>query len=334
MVAPPFGVIGGPERVAKNLAEALFKREDIDVTLFAPADWNLTMTHISTLEESLWNMADFEKQTARERSGLIIYSQLKVLKYEQNFDIIHVNSQSYAYLIAKMTKKPVVLTLHNPPNKREFNQLESAGVKTVFLLESQRGSLKSVATIWNGVPVQDIEYSLKKGSYLVAVGRIADQKGIDAAIEIAKKANKKLLIFGRTGNSEKRSVYFREKIAPFIDDKRIIYKKEVSHREILEYLKNAEALLFPIKRPEGCPMAVAEALACGTPVVGTLIGALPEILKNKKVAYLSNDINKLVEAAKNTDQFDRKECRKYAEENFSSAVMAEKYVEVYKRLIK
>ena len=61
MVAPPFGETGGPEVATKNLALSLMERDDIDVTLFAPADWKIKINCISTLDKSLWNAADFNE---------------------------------------------------------------------------------------------------------------------------------------------------------------------------------------------------------------------------------------------------------------------------------
>jgi len=334
LVAPPFGETGGPEVVTKNLALSLMERDDVDVTLFAPADWEIKMNRISTLDKSLWNVADFNEQTRRERRNLIIYSQIKVLNYISQFDIIHLNSQTHVYLLGRMANMPVVLSMHNRINEREFNQIKSAGIKIVSLSESQAGKLKTDAVIWNGVPTKKITPNFNKGKYLISIGRLADQKGIDLSIKIAKKAKKKLLIFGRVGNSQERKDFFNKKIKPFLNSKGIIYKKEVSNEKIYDYLKNAEALLFPIRRPEVCPMAIMEALASGTPVIGTNIDPLPELLHSKKVAFLSDDLTQLIKATEKTEQFDRNECRKYAEKYFDSHIMAEKYANLYRKIIK
>jgi hypothetical protein len=62
---------------------------------------------------------------------------------------------------------------------------------------------------------------------------------------------------------------------------------------------------------------------------------LPELLGgNQKIAFLSDDMDELVAAVKNTDSFDRKLCRKYAQENFDSLVMARKYLELYDKILK
>lgn len=334
IVAPPFGETGGPEVVAKNLAEALSDNDCIDVTLFCPKDWHLTanIKRVDTLNESLWNMSDFKNQTEKVRRNLRISSQIKVLLQQDYFDLIHLHSQDYAYCVGKNSSKPCVLSWHNRITKQEFEQTKEAGIYSVSLSKFQKKFFRTSKTIWNGVSLKETVFSQNTKDYLIAVGRLTEQKGIDIAIQVARKAKRKLLIFGRIGNSEERQTYFKEKIKPFLN-KDVIYKGEVSHKELLAYLRNSEALLFTIRRPEVCPMVVLEALASGTPIIGTKVGPLPELLKNKKIAFLSDKEDELVKVAKNTSCFDRLECRKYAEANFSSFRMANEYLKLYKKII-
>ena len=332
MVAPVFGDTGGPEVVVQNLTDALLKK-GIAVTLFAPADWKTKARHIPTLKESLWRMKSFKYLTQIMIRNYIAAAHAKVLNHQNEFDVIHLHLQRHAYAVAANVKKPCLLSFHSGFAASELKMIKDTGIATVALSKTQRGDNKTTAVIHNGVPVENIEPSFEKGRYLIAIGRLNGQKGIDKAIQIAKRSGKKLLIFGRIGISEKRQDYFRKKIAPFIDGKNIVLMKEVPNKEIFRYIKNAEALLFLIRTPEVCPMAVAESLACGTPIIGSTIGPLPEMLKSKKIAFLSDNMSALVKAAKNTDQFDRKACRKYAEKHFSSSVMADKYIQLYKKII-
>ncbi len=332
MVAPPFGDTGGPEIVTQNLTDALLKL-GVDVTLFAPADWKTKAKHVVSLEKSIWNMKNIQALTSKEFRQLKISSQEKVLDFQKDFDIIHLHSQRYALGVCEKAEIPCVISFHNRISEEVFGVIEKSKLHTVALSQSQRGKMDVSAVIYNGVPTEKIQFSFEKGQYLIFVGRLTDQKGIDTAIEIAIAAKQKLLIFGRIGNTQERKDFFAEKIQPFLDDENIIYKGEVSHGEIYEYLKNASAFLLPIRRPEVCPLVVAEALACGTPIIGTTVGPLAELLNNQKIAFLSDDFNELVGAVKNTHLFDRKACRKYAQENFDSLVMAKKYLKLYEEIL-
>ena len=333
LVAPPFGDTGGPEVVVQNLAQSLLELGQ-DVTLFAPADWKTPAKHIPTLEKSLWNMKDFKSQSEKVRRNFIVSSQIKILACQDDFDVIHVHSQTYAYILAKNLTKPCIVSFHSKIPSDLFDQLRKTPAKLVSLSNYQRGKLKTDATIYNGIPTNRISPSFKPGKYLISIGRLSDQKGIDIAIKIALRAKQKLIFFGRIGNTKKRQGYFNKKIKPYIDNKQIIYKREVSHEKIYEYLREASALIFSLRKPEVCPMVVLEALACGTPVIGTKISPLPEIFKgsqNKGVAYLSDNLASLSRTAKNTGQFDRKKCRLFAEKYFDSKIMAQKYLDLYRK---
>lgn len=333
MVAPVFGDTGGPEVMVQNLTNGLLKK-GVDVTLFAPADWRTKAKHIPTLQKSLRRRNDFSQLTKIAIRAYCNASQIKVLNYQDKFDIVHLHLQSHAYAVCSNTKNPCVLSFHSPITNPYFQMLKRAGVFTVALSKHQKGKNRTSALIYNGVPISEIKPSFEHGSYLVSIGRLHPQKGIDRAIQIALRAKKKLLIFGRIGFSEKRQSYYKSKIAPFVDGKQIILMKEVSNKQIFEYIRNAEALLFPIRRPEICPMSVAESLACGTPVIGTKTAPLEKLLQNKKTAFLSDNIRSLVSATINTQQFNRRKCRKYAEMHFDSDTMAEKYIELYEKILK
>lgn len=330
MIAPPFGDTGGPEIVTQNLTDALLKL-GVDVTLFAPGDWKTTAKHVVTLEKSIQNMAVSEK---KDVANLRLRSQMKIFEIADNFDIVHFHSQREASGVAEKIKNPCVLSFHNKIKTDEFIESRKSGLHVVALSDAQRGNLEVSAMIHNGVPVRDISCSFEKGEYVMFIGRFSDQKGIDTAIELCIKAKKKLLIFGRIGNTKERKDFFAKRIEPFLDNENIIYMGEVSHAEIFEFLKKASALIFPIRRSEVCPMVVAEALACGTPVIGTKVNPLPELLTDTNVAFLADDTELLIDALKNIDRFDRRACRKYAEENFDSMVMAKKYLALYENILK
>lgn len=335
MIAPPFGPTGGPEVVVKHLTDALLKL-GAAVTLFAPADWKTRAKHIPTLPQSLWLMKNFKNQKDSERQDLITTSQFKALERQKDFDIIHFHQQRHAYKTGPLAKIPCVLTFHSKITSEIFKKTKKAKIFMVALSRTHQKKFKVSAVIRNGIPVKKMKFSLNQGGYLITIGRVAESKGIDTAIEISRKTGKKLLIIGRIGVSKERQLYFNEKIRPFLGDK-IIFKDEVPQKEMFKYLRGAEALLFPI-RPNGknlavCPLVVMESLASGTPVIGTVIESLPELSKKPRIACLSNNKEALINAVKNIERFSRNECRKYAEKNFDSSVMARKYLELYKKIL-
>lgn len=278
-------------------------------------------------------MKDFAKMTDFQKKNILVSSQIKTLSQQQKFDIVHISSQRYSYAVASNCYKPVVVTMHNRMKKPNFQLLKDAGAVMVALTEGYKDEIGADEFVHLGLPMKEIKPNFEKGKGLVVVGRITDQKGIHIAIEIAEKAGKKLTIFGRIGNSEERRSYFEEHVKPHLKEGAIELAGEVSNADLMKIIAGSEALLFPIIRPETFGRVSIEALACGTPIIGKKVGPLPEILKNEKVAFLSDDIEELVDAAKSTERFDRKECRKYAEEYFDIRMVAEKYLDLYEKIL-
>jgi glycosyltransferase involved in cell wall biosynthesis len=98
-------------------------------------------------------------------------------------------------------------------------------------------------------------------------------------------------------------------------------------------LADAIALLNPIMWPEPFGMAMVEAMACGTPVVGCPKGAAPEIVEHGVTGFLSDDDAALVDALAHVDRFDRAACRQRVGDLFSVERMVDGHVRVYTELL-
>jgi len=165
---------------------------------------------------------------------------------------------------------------------------------------------------------------------LVFLGRIQQEKGTAIAIEIALKTNKKLIIAGNVPNEQIHQLYFNEQVKPFIDQEQIKYIGPVNNVQKNELLRNACAMLMPVTWDEPFGIVMAEALACGTPVIGFNRGAVPEVVTNGSTGFICNTTNEMMEAVNNIPSLSRSDCRQVAEEKFSSTVMAKQYEQLYR----
>jgi len=213
IVALSYNPINGPELTATQLGEALQDR-GIDVTLFAPADFSTRIKkHTPTLPQSLWDMPDFENQTPLERRNYILSNQMSVLAAQDQFDLVHIGYQTYAYTIASNLRVPSVVVLNGGDVKRNVDQIKKAGAITVALNKKEQEATGADTFIYPGLPLKDIRPSFSPGHGLIAIGRCTPQKGLPAAIQIAKQARKPLTIIGHVGIAEKSRRYFKEEIA-------------------------------------------------------------------------------------------------------------------------
>jgi glycosyltransferase involved in cell wall biosynthesis len=98
-------------------------------------------------------------------------------------------------------------------------------------------------------------------------------------------------------------------------------------------LQNARATLFPIDWEEPFGLVMIESMACGTPVIATRRGAVPEVVEHGRSGIVVDDVSEMVEAIRAADAIDPAECRRYVEEHFSAARMVTDYVAVYESVM-
>jgi glycosyltransferase involved in cell wall biosynthesis len=253
----------------------------------------------------------------------------------RRFDIIH-NHGDWPFLIAgAFTHVPILTTIHNPVQYK-------FGVKEVYqrypyvsISEAERAympELDYVANVHHGIDIQDFDYNDKPSDYLAFLGRIDPDKGIEEAIEVAKRTGSKLIIAAKIDAPMRP--YYRKKIKPLIDGKQIIYVGEVALSAKVALLKNARALLAPIQWDEPFGLATVEAMACGTPVLAMSRGSMPEIITDGKTGYLCKTVDQMVARVADIPKIKRRACRTRVEHNFTSAIMAKKYVAVYERVMR
>jgi glycosyltransferase involved in cell wall biosynthesis len=169
------------------------------------------------------------------------------------------------------------------------------------------------------------------GQYLAFLGRIAPEKRVDRAIEVAKRVGMPIKIAAKVDRVDQ--LYFERIISPLLAHPLVEYVGELGQREKDEFLGNAYALLFPIDWPEPFGLVMIEAMACGTPVVAYRRGSVPEVLGDGSAGFVVEGLNDAAAAVKKIGAISRQRCREVFEERFSVRRMAEEYVAIYRRLL-
>jgi glycosyltransferase involved in cell wall biosynthesis len=324
---------GGTERIVSYLTEELSKRGH-RVTLFASGDSKTKAKLTSVSKKSLsknnvpwhdWWWNNFNYSAAFEKA--------------KNFDIIHSHWVPLGMYFQRLTKTPVLHTLHNLPTKKDRrwpifeNYKKDSNVVFVSKNQKQKSgvSFKNAWTVYNGIPVKKYKFAQKPESHFIWIGRISPDKGVDIAVQIAKKARIKLLIAGQL--QPKYQDYFDKKIKPQLNS-RIKYVGELSQPQLSSFYGKALAFIYPIKWQEPFGLVMAEAQACGTPVIAFNNGSAAEVVKHNKTGFVVKNINAAVKAVKKIDQIKRIECRQWVEKNFTIIKMVDNYEKAYYNIIK
>jgi len=316
----------GPwEQVASNIAEGMVKK-GVDVTLFATGN-----SHTAGKLEYVSETSYAEDKSIDPKVWECLHIS-NVMERASEFDIIHNNFDFLPLTYSRLIKTPMVTTIHGFSSQQIIPVYKKYNSNNhyVSISDSDRSpELDYTATVYNGIDSKDFTLNESPKDYLLFFGRIHPEKGTYESIQIAKKANKKLIISGLIQDER----YFEEKVKPYINGDDIVYVGNSGPRQRDKLLGEASALLHPISFNEPFGLSVAEAMFCGTPVVAFSRGSMPELIEDTKTGYLVENIDEAVEAIHKIGAINRNYCQQWAFSNFSVDKMVEGYLDVYKQIL-
>lgn len=259
----------------------------------------------------------------------------RVMEVAKEFDVLHFHIDYIHFPSCRLMALPTVTTLHGrldvPDLAHVYRRFPE--MPLVSISHSQRAPLdwaNWAATVHHGLPATLYRYGEGRGGYLAFLGRVSPEKGLDHAINIARRAGMPLKIAAKI--EKKDAEYYEMRIKPMLDSPGVEFLGEISERDKGAFLGDAVALLFPIKWPEPFGLVLIEAMACGTPVVAFPCGAVPEILEDGVTGRLVRDEDQAVQALQEVWRLDRLDCRLRFEQRFTADRMALDYLRVYREI--
>jgi len=313
---------GSINRIVSTLTEELVRRGH-DVTLFATAKSTTRARLKWVFEEPREGFYHIDDDWVHV---------IKSLTNGERFDIVH-NHNIYGgvSLCSLANCRGYLTTCHTKPNLtflRHF--LPHNFVALSHSHFARMSELAPLATIYPAIDLVDYPFDYEKGEYLLYLGQISHEKGTKEAIQVANELGVPLQIAGVVAPWNKS--YFDVEIEPLLND-RIRFVGEVGGTEKLDLLRGAKCLIFPSNTEETFGLAMIEAMVCGTPVVGTSKGAIPEVVLDGETGFVADGVEALVEAAQKIGDIDPYRCRAHVRETFSVERMASNYLALYDTLL-
>jgi len=309
------------------LTEGLVARGH-DVTLFATADSRTTAKLAAIYPHGYWHDEHMWPWELYEMLNLAA-----AVERASEFDIIHYEAAYYpmSLAFARLSPTPIVQTLHHSPSTAEV-KLWSRYPEAPFVAISNEqarllAGLNIVDTVLHGIDTTNFTFREKPDDYLLFLGRFTEGKGVLQAIEIAKRVGMRLILAAAEDD------YYREKVAPHVDGRHIVYFGEANFEAKVQLYGGARALLYPIQSREPFGLVLAEAMACGTPVAALDKGAVREVVDDGVTGIVFENLEQMANGLSRVFDLERRRVRERAVARFGAERMVDEYLAVYTRIV-
>lgn len=323
-VPPP--AYGGTERVVDTLARG-FVAMGHEVLLAAPSDSTCQVPVLGGMRPSV-----------REDMGFTMSEFSHVIRaYEglQDVDIIHDHTLAGPLYMNRPAGIPLVTTIHGPLHSQAVDIYRTIAQRASIIAisrdqTSHAPSVPVTRVIHHGMDVGVVPVGSGQGNYLCFVGRACPDKGLVEAITIARQAGMPLKIAVKMREPDEIR-YFQDVIEPMLGPNEE-FVGEVNDESKYKLMGEALAFLNPIQWSEPFGLVMIEALATGTPVIGTPIGSAPEIIEHGRTGYLgaTGELAGFVEAV---GGIDRADCRQAVVDRFSMERMVAEHLMLFTELL-
>ena len=329
-VAVPPKLYGGHERLVYMFAEQYIKMGH-SVTILAGPDSYCSGKTIC-----------FGKNGLKKRKFQLLWEALIAWKYlylnHHRYDLIH-NFGRLAYLIPIVNKPvPKIMTYGRVVTARNIEKICAKPNKNLVFTgcSNYLVSIGNVAGVWKTVynaidfSKYNLQTNVEDDAPLIFLSRLDKIKGCHNAIALAKKTGRKLIIAGNISHLKEEQTYFETEVKPYVDDNQIQYVGPLNDLEKNVYLGKCAALLMLIEWDEPFGMVMAEAMACGTPVIGFKRGSVPEVVEDGVTGFVIENINEAIDALEKITTINRTICRQKAKNRFNVDVIAQDYLNLVK----
>ncbi|HXG88153.1 MAG TPA: glycosyltransferase [Vicinamibacterales bacterium] len=325
---------GGIERVVADLADGLVLRGH-NVTLWAAPGSRTDAALESFGREGEWT------GWSNVRNTLTLGGRFA--RMGRRFDVIH-NFGRLAYLLSiarhRVGKVQTYMRPVNPANMKLFGRVGARELVFTAVSDAIRRTGAPGGGDWRVIYncARPALYTLSTNvdaarAPLLFLGRLERCKGAHTAIDVARAANRKLIIAGNVSTVPHEKDYFERELKPRFDGELISYIGPVNDQQKIKLLGESAALMMPIEWEEPFPVTLPEAMLCGTPLIAFRRGGVPEGIIDGVTGFVCDTPDQMRDSIARLPEIDRRACRADAERRFSDEVITSAYESLYEELV-
>jgi len=332
LIAPPFIEVpprryGGTELFIANLACELHSRGH-DVTVYGNGDSRLPCRLKWRYAHAEWPLDDPMRPQLKNAD----HTAWAIHDAAPSADVLHLND-IVGIPFTMFVDVPTVLTVHHPHEpalSEQYLRYPTVHYVAIAAWLARREAMPHIHVVHHGIPASEYTFSAEKDDYVAFLGRMAPCKGPHLAIEAARRAGIRLKLAGEIQPTFRE--YWDRDVLPYIDGKQIEYVGEADLATKNALLSKARALLFPIQWQEPFGLVMVEAMACGAPVLAFAGGSVEEIVRDGINGWICHDAVEMADRIA-SPRIEPAACREFVDSHFSVGKMADRYLDVYERVL-
>ncbi len=303
------------------------------------------------------------------------FISLLILSKKESFDLVHAHWIIPQGVIACLCKKifniPYIVSIHGSDIMAFDKSFNNSVFRKLYIIVLNNAAFvtansNKTAEIVNRISNLDVEiipmgvdldlfnpnqtFKKEKGAKpnqeILFVGRLIDWKGVsylvDAILKI-KSSYPKIILKIIGDGPELSSLQARVKKLKL--QKNVIFLKAVPNYKLPDIYRNADVFVIPSiindnGETEGLGTVALEAMACGVPVIGTNVGGIPDIIKDRVTGLLVDEKNSeaiadsIIEIMENKPLRDdlSKNAHEFIQKRFSWDIISERFIKLYKKV--
>jgi len=297
---------------------------------------------------------------------------LLIVSKKESFDLIHAHwiipQGVIAYLCKIILKTPYIVSIHGSDilaaNNPLFQKICKVVLSNADSVTANSGKTtkiassivnKNIETIPMGVDLDLFHTPLiikekmdqRERLQILFVGRLIDLKGVNYLLDAIVKVQAIYpdIVLKIIGDGPEKSG-LQERVKDLGIKKNVTFGGVVPNYKLPGIYRDSDIFVIPSivnenGETEGLGIVTLEAMACGTPVIGTNVGGIPDIIKDRITGLLVEEKNgkaiadSILEIIQNTSLRDDmcKNAHQLVQERFSWDVIARRFLKLYKKIL-